>query len=470
MEPSTSNAVTRERVIVSFRSRILHDEARKLVHDALHTLAGASDAWWTVARRRTPGASDFAVVDMRLTLPLQRTRALAALRKLEAVRSLAPERRYELPAPEEPTAEAAADTPAACANCSKQHGECSAPVDPTARRPLFTAKKTATNPAVATPTGHAPQVTSRLHAEALWRLGYTGKGVHVAVFDTGLGHGLAQLAVEERTNWTDEEDSDDKVGHGTFVASVIGSRSGCLGLAPDASLHIFKVFNSKQVSYTSWFLDAFDYALLKRVHVLNLSIGGPDFADRPFMRKVDEVVAANVVIVSGIGNSGPMWGTLMNPADQPDVIGVGGVDDEGRLADFSSRGMTSWELPDGYGRVKPDVLTYGTHVLGLSLTHGCRTLSGTSVACPVVAGAVALLASIVPEPRRWQLLNPGAIKQVGAPYTAALAAVGSIGLSASPHRCALSLRCWSSRPIGCTAARRTSRARVRWTCWARRSS
>ena len=41
-----------------------------------------------------------------------------------------------------------------------------------------------------------------------------------------------------------------------------------------------------QVSYTSWFLDAFDYALLKRVHVLNLSIGGPDFADRPFMRKV----------------------------------------------------------------------------------------------------------------------------------------------------------------------------------------
>lgn len=42
----------------------------------------------------------------------------------------------------------------------------------------------------------------------------------------------------------------------------------------------------KQVSYTSWFLDAFDYALLKRVHVLNLSIGGPDFADRPFMRKV----------------------------------------------------------------------------------------------------------------------------------------------------------------------------------------
>ena len=65
--------------------------------------------------------------------------------------------------------------------------------------------------------------------------------------------------------------------------------------------------------------------------------------------------------------------------------------------------------------MKPDVLTYGTRVLGLSLTQGCRALSGTSVACPVVAGAVALLASIVPEPRRWQLLNPGALKQVLPP-------------------------------------------------------
>ncbi len=74
--------------------------------------------------------------------------------------------------------------------------------------------------------------------------------------------------------------------------------------------------------------------------------------------------------------------------------------------------MSSWELPDGYGRVKPDVLTYGAHVHGLSLTGGCRALSGTSVACPVVAGAVALLASMLPEERRWKVLNPASIKQL----------------------------------------------------------
>ena len=46
-------------------------------------------------------------------------------------------------------------------------------------------------------------------------------------------------------------------------------------------------FFSLQVSYTSWFLDAFNYAILKKVNVLNLSIGGPDFMDQPFVDKVN---------------------------------------------------------------------------------------------------------------------------------------------------------------------------------------
>ena len=101
--------------------------------------------------------------------------------------------------------------------------------------------------------------------------------MRVAVFDTGLDADRGALPnVEEWTNWTDEANGSDKVGHGTFVASVISGRSaGCRGLAPDASLYIFKVFNSKQVSYTSWFLDAFDYAMhIAHVNILNLSIGG----------------------------------------------------------------------------------------------------------------------------------------------------------------------------------------------------
>ena len=92
-----------------------------------------------------------------------------------------------------------------------------------------------------------------------------------------------------------------------------------------------------------------------------------------------------------------------------DVIGVGGINFEDQIARFSSRGMTTWELPAGYGRLKPDIVTYGSAVRGSNLKKGCRQLSGTSVASPVVAGAVTLLYSGVLH--RGAVINPASMKQ-----------------------------------------------------------
>ncbi|XP_054389153.1 membrane-bound transcription factor site-1 protease isoform X1 [Pongo abelii] len=170
------------------------------------------------------------------------------------------------------------------------------------------------------------QVAQTLQADVLWQMGYTGANVRVAVFDTGLSEKHPHFKnVKERTNWTNERTLDDGLGHGTFVAGVIASMRECQGFAPDAELHIFRVFTNNQVSYTSWFLDAFNYAILKKIDVLNLSIGGPDFMDHPFVDKVWELTANNVIMVSAIGNDGPLYGTvqkreLVNPASMKQAL------------------------------------------------------------------------------------------------------------------------------------------------------
>ncbi|XP_047170955.1 subtilisin-like protease SBT6.1 isoform X2 [Vigna umbellata] len=193
------------------------------------------------------------------------------------------------------------------------------------------------------------QVTSMFGAEDLWAKGYTGAKVKMAIFDTGIRADHPHFRnIKERTNWTNEDTLNDNLGHGTFVAGVIaGVDSECLGFAPDTEIYAFRVFTDAQVSYTSWFLDAFNYAIATNMDVLNLSIGGPDYLDLPFVEKIWEITANNIIMVSAIGNDGPLYGTLNNPADQSDVIGVGGIDYSDHIASFSSRGMSTWELPHG---------------------------------------------------------------------------------------------------------------------------
>ena len=77
--------------------------------------------------------------------------------------------------------------------------------------------------------------------------------------------------------------------------------------------------------------------------MINLSIGGPDFLDQPFVDKVRELSAHGVVIVSAVGNDGPGFGTQHNPADQTDTIGVGAIGslNGAGVASFQSRGAQS---------------------------------------------------------------------------------------------------------------------------------
>ncbi|KAH7492524.1 hypothetical protein KRP22_001923 [Phytophthora ramorum] len=251
-----------------------------------------------------------------------------------------------------------------------------------------------------------------LGVRELWERGYKGQGVKVGIFDTGLSSSRL-TNVKERINWTHEPKNEDSVGHGTFVAGVVsGTDAKCPGIAPEAELFVFRMFTAEQLSFTSWYLDAFNYALFKGIHVLNLSTGGPDFQDLPFVDKVKELAANGIILVSAVGNDGPHYGLVSNPADQAEVIGVGGITKNNEIAEFSSRGMTTWELPFGSGRVKPDIVTLAEDVPGADASGGCKVLSGTSASAPIVSASIAILASMIPAEERWNLLNPASMKQI----------------------------------------------------------
>ncbi|XP_027358278.1 subtilisin-like protease SBT6.1 isoform X3 [Abrus precatorius] len=280
------------------------------------------------------------------------------------------------------------------------------------------------------------QVTSMFGAEDLWAKGYTGAKVKMAIFDTGIRADHPHFRnIKERTNWTNEDTLNDNLGHGTFVAGVIaGADAECLGFAPDTEIYAFRVFTDAQisfslwqVSYTSWFLDAFNYAIATNMDVLNLSIGGPDYLDLPFVEKIWEITANNIIMVSAIGNDGPLYGTLNNPADQSDVIGVGGIDYSDHIASFSSRGMSTWELPHGYGRVKPDIVAYGRDIMGSkisaasmkqALVEGAAKLAGPNM-YEQGAGRVDLLESyeILKSYKPRASIFPSVLDYTDCPYT-----------------------------------------------------
>ncbi|XP_047168082.1 subtilisin-like protease SBT6.1 [Vigna umbellata] len=78
---------------------------------------------------------------------------------------------------------------------------------------------------------------------------------------------------------------------------------------------------------------------------------------------------------------------------------------------FSSRDMSTWELPHGYGCVRPGLVGYGRGIMGSKVSANCKRLSGTSVTGFVVIGVVCLLVSVIPEPERKSILNQASMKQ-----------------------------------------------------------
>ncbi|GAA3746573.1 S8 family serine peptidase [Plantactinospora mayteni] len=276
----------------------------------------------------------------------------------------------------------------------------------------------------------------QIGAPQAWRAGYDGRGVKVAVLDSGYDPSHPDLAgrVSAAASFTGTPDTTDRVGHGTHVAATIagagstgrsderrpdgkssgGNGSGSTGpggkgVAPGARLLIGKVLDDQGFGDLSWVIAGMEWAVRQGARVVNLSLGGqaaegPD----PVTEALDALSASSgALFVVSAGNAGPGRQTVATPGTADRALTVGAVDDRDRIADFSSRGPRL-----GDGAVKPEITAPGVGIvaaraagttLGEVVDAGHTSMSGTSMAAPHVAGAAALLAQRHPDWRADQL-------------------------------------------------------------------
>jgi serine protease AprX len=277
----------------------------------------------------------------------------------------------------------------------------------------------------------ANQVTG---ASAMWDAGYTGKGVDVAVIDSGTVpvDGLKgkvvngpDLTLENNTSAKNL----DTYGHGTAMSSIIagrdsaattysGNSSDFVGMAPDSRIVSIKIADAKGQTDVSQAIAAIDWVVENRnkggmnIRVLNMSFGTDgvqNYVLDPLAFAAEQAWHKGIVVVVAAGNQGLSVAGLNNPADDPYLIAVGSDNTNG-TATTADDAISSFSN-NGNGTRNPDLVAPGEHVVGLRAAGsyldqtypaariGDRLFrgSGTSQAAAVVSGAAALLISQRPE-------------------------------------------------------------------------
>lgn len=233
----------------------------------------------------------------------------------------------------------------------------------------------------------------------------TGKGITVGVLDTGIDAEHPDLKGKVIA-WADyagdSETPKDAHGHGTHCAGTIaGGNAGGkhIGVAPDAKLIIGRIFGdtgsatlSGIIGAMNWMTDPDGNANTNDFpRLISNSWGGRQGSmakEQAMWNIVQTWRDLNIVPVFAAGNSGPRPKTVGTPGGYPHSFAVAATDSDDKAAYFSSRGPIVWE---GESYVKPDIAAPGVNVYSAKPGGGYQKMSGTSMACPHVAGLTALL-------------------------------------------------------------------------------
>lgn len=245
---------------------------------------------------------------------------------------------------------------------------------------------------------------------------YLGKGVNIAFIDTGINPHCDFMIGENRIKFfkdfvENKENEYDDNGHGTFVCGVCSgggnlSKFKFCGIAPKSNLYVLKALNKSGEATANKILDAmewiYDNHRKKDIKVVCMSFGSePIGLNDPIMQGANALWRDGVVVVAAAGNSGPKENTIKSPGISPEIITVGGFDDNRfdensfnkdffEMANFSSRGPA-------YRNFKPDVIAPSVDIISCGIEKFYTTLSGTSVATPMIAGFVSLMIERFPN-------------------------------------------------------------------------
>jgi serine protease AprX len=290
------------------------------------------------------------------------------------------------------------------------------------------------------PTQIATAYNQSIRSEKAWAAGYTGKGVGVAVIDTGIAGNLVDFQVSETDTRSRviasaivnpaAEKAGDSFGHGTHVAGLIAGNgtnraagdpldNRYVGVAPEANLIDVKIADEQGNATVLDVIDGLQFVVDHKgtynIRIVNLSlkssVAQPYRVD-PLNAAVEQAWNSGIVVITAAGNMGTASDAVSYaPANDPYAITVGGVDDMGtkgieddKLAPWSSRGTTQ----DGFS--KPDMVTPGARLVSTiapnsEYTRLCPTcmvdgqyfrVGGTSMAAAVASGEAALLLQAYP--------------------------------------------------------------------------
>ncbi|MGW3492195.1 S8 family serine peptidase [Streptomyces sp. NPDC001020] len=247
----------------------------------------------------------------------------------------------------------------------------------------------------------------QIGTKSAWDAGFTGKGVTVAVLDTGADTGHPDLAgrVSQTKSFIDGQEVADRNGHGTHVTSTVGGSGAASdgterGVAPDTTLAVGKVLSDQGTGSESQIIAGMEWAA-RDVHarIISMSLGSSEASDGtdPMAEAVNTLSKeTGALFVIAAGNTGAP-SSIGSPGAADSALTVGAVDSADQAAYFTSAGPRY-----GDNALKPDISAPGVDILAArsQLVSGSgyyTRMSGTSMATPHVAGVAALLAEEHPD-------------------------------------------------------------------------